>query len=144
MATMTAAERREQEKAAFDAYMDECPTHQLMGIIGNKWSMLVLLDLAHGTRRYAEIGRALPGVSAKMLTQTLRSLERDGFVARSVTPSVPVQVEYALTLLGERIVPLLASIREWADRHIGEVHAARERYVEGAGQAVGADGRSLG
>ncbi|GAA4316752.1 winged helix-turn-helix transcriptional regulator [Actinomadura luteofluorescens] len=144
MATMTAAERREQDKAAFDAYMDGCPTHQLMGIIGNKWSMLLLSDLAHGTRRYAEIGRALPGVSAKMLTQTLRSLERDGFVARSVTPSVPVQVEYTLTLLGERIVPLLTSIQEWAGRHIEEIHAARERYGEGAGQEVGADCRSLG
>ncbi|NDU74001.1 transcriptional regulator [Actinomadura sp. DSM 109109] len=140
MATMTAAERREQEKAAFDAYIDECPTHHLMGIIGNKWSMLVLLDLAGGARRYAEVGRALPGVSAKMLTQTLRSLERDGFVARSVTPSVPVQVEYTLTLLGERIVPLLNSIRDWADRHMDEIHAARER----AGQGAGADGRSLG
>ncbi|MGI5205840.1 winged helix-turn-helix transcriptional regulator [Spirillospora sp. CA-108201] len=79
-----------------------------------------------------------------MLTQTLRSLERDGFVARSVTPSVPVQVEYTLTLLGERIMPLLASIRAWADRHIGEIHAARGRYGEGAGQAAGTDGRSLG
>ncbi|MES9603007.1 MULTISPECIES: winged helix-turn-helix transcriptional regulator [Actinomadura] len=128
MATMTAAERREQEKAAFEAYMDGCPTHQLMGIIGNKWSMLVLTELARGTRRYAEVSRALPGVSAKMLTQTLRSLERDGLVARSVTPSVPVQVEYTLTLLGERIVPLLTSIKEWAGRHIDEINASRERY----------------
>ncbi|WP_433475364.1 winged helix-turn-helix transcriptional regulator [Spirillospora sp. CA-142024] len=128
MATMTAAQRREKEKAAFDAYMDACPTHQLMGIIGNKWSMMVLSDLAHGARRYAEVGKALPGVSAKMLTQTLRSLERDGFVARTVTPSVPVQVEYTLTLLGERIVPLLTSMQEWANRHIGEIQAARDQY----------------
>ncbi|MBX6768143.1 MAG: helix-turn-helix transcriptional regulator, partial [Actinomadura rubrobrunea] len=79
-------------------------------------------------RRNAERGRALPGASAKMLTQTLRALERDGFVTREVTPAVPVRVRYALTPLGERIVPLLAAIKQWADEHIDEIHAARARY----------------
>ncbi|TDD89545.1 transcriptional regulator [Actinomadura darangshiensis] len=137
MVTMTAAQRREREKAAFDAYMDACPTHQLMGIIGNKWSTMVLMDLAHGARRYAEVSNALPGVSAKMLTQTLRSLERDGFVTRTVTPAVPVQVEYTLTLLGERIVPLITSMQEWADRHMDEIDAARKNYDDGRHLASG-------
>ncbi|MWA06917.1 transcriptional regulator [Actinomadura sp. LD22] len=128
MTTMTAAERRREAKAAFDSYMDDCPTHDVLGVIGNKWTSVVLFQLTQGPRRYADIARALPGVSAKMLTQTLRSLERDGFVARSVTPSVPVQVEYALTLLGERLVPLLASVRHFAEYSIAEIRAAREHY----------------
>ncbi|GLZ13790.1 transcriptional regulator [Actinomadura sp. NBRC 104425] len=128
MATMTAAQRREAAKAAFDEYMAMCPSHQLLEIIGSKWVSLVLSRLADGPLRYAELARALPGASAKMLTQTLRTLERDGFVARDVTPAVPVQVSYSLTPLGERIVPLLAAIKAWADEHIGQIHAARDRY----------------
>ncbi|TYB49176.1 helix-turn-helix transcriptional regulator [Actinomadura chibensis] len=128
MTTMTAAQRREREKAAFDAYMEACPTHQLVGILGNKWSTMVLGRLAGGARRYAELARTMPGVSAKMLTQTLRSLERDGLVSRAVTPSVPVQVEYTLTPLGERIIPLVTAMHEWADRNIDEINASRARY----------------
>ncbi|GAA1843118.1 winged helix-turn-helix transcriptional regulator [Actinomadura bangladeshensis] len=128
MATMTAAQRREQERAAFGAFMETCPMNQLLGIVGRQWSTMVLWELAAGPRRYAEVSRALPGVSAKMLTQTLRSLERDGFVARTVTPSVPVQVEYALTPLGDRIIPLIATMIDWANHHIGDVHAARARH----------------
>jgi DNA-binding HxlR family transcriptional regulator len=132
MTTMTAAERRREAKAAFDSYMDSCPTHDVLGVIGNKWTSVVLFQLTQGPRRYADLARALPGVSAKMLTQTLRSLERDGFVGRSVTPSVPVQVEYTLTLLGERLVPLLASVRHFAEHNIAEIQASRERYDDAA------------
>lgn len=102
--------------------------NQLLGVVGKQWSTLILWELARGPRRYAEVSRAMPGVSAKMLTQTLRSLERDGFVARTVTPAVPVQVEYALTPLGDRIVPLIATMIDWANRHMDDVHDARERY----------------
>ncbi|MFD0684079.1 winged helix-turn-helix transcriptional regulator [Actinomadura fibrosa] len=130
MTTMSAARRREVAKAAFDAYMDDCPTGRLRAIIANKWSSMVLFRLADGTRRYAELARDLPGVSAKMLTQTLRSLERDGFVTRSVTPSVPVQVEYTLTVLGERLIPLLDAMRHWAEANMDEVLAARAHYDE--------------
>jgi DNA-binding HxlR family transcriptional regulator len=128
MATMTAAQRREQERAAFGAFMETCPMNQLLGIVGRQWSTMVLWELATGPRRYAEVGRAMPGVSAKMLTQTLRSLERDGFVARTVTPSVPVQVEYALTPIGDRIVPLIVTMIDWANRNIDDVRAARARH----------------
>ncbi|XRQ07068.1 winged helix-turn-helix transcriptional regulator [Actinomadura welshii] len=128
MATMTAAQRREREREAFDAFMETCPMNQLVGIVGRQWTTMVLYELAAGPRRYAEISRAMPGVSAKVLTQTLRSLERDGFVARTVTPSVPVQVEYALTGLGERIMPLIMSMLQWANHHIDEVYEARRRH----------------
>lgn len=128
MATMTAAQRREQDKAAFNAYLDACPTAALRGLLGNKWNSLILMELRQGTRRYAALGRALPSASAKMLTQTLRALERDGFVERAVTPSVPVQVEYALTPLGERLCSLLDHVREWADANFDDVQAARVRY----------------
>ncbi|MDL4818192.1 winged helix-turn-helix transcriptional regulator [Actinomadura opuntiae] len=128
MTTQTAAERRQEAKAAFDSYMESCPTHDLLGVIGNKWTSMVLYQLTQGSRRYAELARALPGVSAKMLTQTLRSLERDGFVARAVTPSVPVQVEYTLTLLGERLVPLLDAVRHFAEHNIDEIRSARDHY----------------
>ncbi|QKW39915.1 helix-turn-helix transcriptional regulator [Actinomadura sp. NAK00032] len=138
MATMTAAQRREQERAAFGAFMEACPMNQLLGVVGRQWSTMVLWELARGPRRYAEIGRAMPGVSAKMLTQTLRSLERDGFVGRTVTPSVPVQVEYALTPLGDRIVPLIATMVDWANEHMGEVHAARAHHDAASAQAASA------
>ncbi len=128
MTTTTAAQRHEQAKAAFEAYLAACPTRALIGIIATKWSSMVLLDLAGGPRRYADLARARPGASAKMLTQTLRSLERDGLVSRRVTPAVPVRVEYALTPLGDRLVPLLHSLREWAEHNMDEVRAARERH----------------
>ncbi|GAA2126120.1 winged helix-turn-helix transcriptional regulator [Actinomadura napierensis] len=128
MTTQTAAERRQEDKVAFDAYMEQCPTHDLLGVIGNKWTSMVLYQLTRGPRRYAELARALPGVSAKMLTQTLRSLERDGFLARAVTPSVPVQVEYTLTLLGERLVPLLDAVQHFAEHNIDEIRASRDHY----------------
>ncbi|WP_245679455.1 winged helix-turn-helix transcriptional regulator [Actinomadura hibisca] len=125
---MTAAQRRARAKAEFEEYMAACPTQQLMATLGNKWSSMLLLRLADGPRRHADLARAVPGVSAKMLTQTLRLLERDGFVARTITPSVPVQVDYALTGLGESVLPLVEHVRDWADRYIDDVHAARSRY----------------
>lgn len=78
--------------------------------------------------RYSELSRRLAGVSQKMLTQTLRSLERDGLVSRTVTPSVPVRVDYALTPLGRTLMPLVAHIKEWAECHMDEVAAARTEY----------------
>ncbi|MBA8950622.1 DNA-binding HxlR family transcriptional regulator [Actinomadura namibiensis] len=128
MTTMTAAQRRARAKTEFEAYMAACPTQQLMTTLGNKWSTMLLLALAPGPRRYADLAREMPGVSAKMLTQTLRLLERDGFVARTVTPAVPVQVDYSLTGLGERAIPLVEQVRDWAEANISDVHAARARH----------------
>src|SRR6478736_2025033 len=101
MATMTAAQRREQARVEYDAFIRSCPTNQLLDRISDKWVSLVVaaLALAHGPLRYSDLGRRLAGVSPKMLTQTLRSLERDGIITRTVTPSVPVRVDYELTPL---------------------------------------------
>jgi len=132
MATRTAAERREDARRAYDAYLAECPARQLLDRISDKWVTLVLNALADGPRRYAELGRKVAGVSQKMLTQTLRGLERDGLVTRTVTPSVPVRVDYALTPLGVSLLPVVRAIKEWADTHIEEVASARERYDGGA------------
>ncbi|WP_369391091.1 winged helix-turn-helix transcriptional regulator [Streptomyces sp. CG1] len=128
MATTTAAQRREQARADYDAFLRECPTNQLLGRLSDKWVSLVVAALAAGPRRYSDIGRRIAGVSPKMLTQTLRTLERDGIITRTVTPSVPVRVDYALTPLGADLAGLLTAVKEWAETHFEEVRAARERY----------------
>ncbi|MFI6924941.1 winged helix-turn-helix transcriptional regulator [Nonomuraea spiralis] len=128
MATTTAAQRRDQDRLAFDAYFAECPSRKLLDRLSDKWVTLVLSALARGECRYSDLARRIAGVSQKMLTQTLRGLERDGLVARRVTPQVPVRVDYALTPLGESLMPLVAAIKSWAEEYIEDVEAARERY----------------
>ncbi|MFF0729425.1 winged helix-turn-helix transcriptional regulator [Streptomyces sp. NPDC004134] len=128
MATTTAAQRRDQERFAYDAFMRDCPTNQLLGRLSDKWVSLVVAALAGGPRRYSDLRRKIAGVSPKMLTQTLRTLERDGILTRAVTPSVPVRVDYELTALGRSLAGLLTAVKDWAEEHIEEVHAARERY----------------
>lgn len=132
MATRTAAQRREEARTAYDAFLRECPTNQLLGRLTDKWVSLVLSALREGPMRYSELGRRIAGVSQKMLTQTLRSLERDGLVARTVTPAVPVRVDYELTELGHSLSDLLYAVKGWAETHFDQVHEARERYDEEA------------
>jgi DNA-binding HxlR family transcriptional regulator len=128
MATMTAAQRREQARAEYDAFIKGCPTNQLLDRLSDKWVSLVVAALAPGPLRYSDLGRKLAGVSPKMLTQTLRSLERDGLLTRTVTPSVPVRVDYELTALGHSLSLLLVAVKDWAESHIEEVREAREHY----------------
>ncbi|MFF4113397.1 winged helix-turn-helix transcriptional regulator [Streptomyces sp. NPDC001714] len=128
MPTTTAAQRREQARVEYDAFIRACPTNQLLDRISDKWVSLVVCALSPGPMRYSELARKIAGVSPKMLTQTLRSLERDGILARTVTPSVPVRVDYELTPLGLSLSLLLAGVKDWAETHIEEVHEARERY----------------
>lgn len=125
---MTAAQRREQARADYDAFLRECPTNQLLGRLSDKWVSLVVAALATGPMRYSDLGRKIAGVSPKMLTQTLRTLERDGIISRTVTPSVPVRVDYELTPLGGSLAALLTAVKDWAETHFEEVRAARERY----------------
>ncbi|GAA4066244.1 helix-turn-helix domain-containing protein [Streptomyces shaanxiensis] len=133
MATKTAAQRREQARIEYDAFLKSCPTNQLLDRISDKWVSLVVAALATGPMRYSDLGRKIAGVSPKMLTQTLRSLERDGLLTRSVTPSVPVRVDYELTTLGDNLARLLTAVKDWAETHFDEVREARERYdTEGA------------
>jgi DNA-binding HxlR family transcriptional regulator len=128
MATRTAAQRRHDEALAYQEYVRSCPTHRLLDRIGDKWVGLVLVALADGPRRYGGLTRAVPGASQKMLTQTLRALERDGLVERTVTPSVPVRVDYRLTPLGESLHTLMGAINDWAGRHMADVDQARAEY----------------
>ena len=125
MATRTAAQRREESKRAYDAMMAGCPTRQLLDVLADKWVTLVLAALSAGPRRHGELRSEIAGVSQKMLTQTLRGLERDGLVTRTVTAAVPVRVDYALTALGEDLAPVLGAIKTWAEAHMDDVAAAR-------------------
>lgn len=129
MPTMTAAQQREQAKVAYDAFFAECPSRQLLDRLSDKWVALVLAALAEeGTMRYSALARRLAGVSQKMLTQTLRSLERDGLVTRTVTPTVPVTVDYDLTPLGASLDGIMRHLKGWAESHMDEVRSAREEY----------------
>ncbi|GAA1666608.1 helix-turn-helix domain-containing protein [Fodinicola feengrottensis] len=128
MATLSAAGRRDAESRDYNANLAECPGHQLLATLSDKWVTLVLSALADGPLRYSGISRIVAGASQKMLTQTLRKLERDGLVARSVTPSVPVRVDYELTALGESLLPVQRAIKTWAETHIEDVATAREAY----------------
>ena len=130
MPTMTAAQRRAAEKADYDVFLAECPSRQLLDRISDKWATLVLVGLQDGPQRYSELARRIAGVSQKMLTQTLRDLERDGLVARTVTPSVPVRTDYELTPLGGSLLETLRHLKEWAEAHMPDVDRARATYDE--------------
>ena len=135
MATASASQRRQQAKRAYDAFMAECPTRQLVDSVSDKWVGLVLCALGEGAKRHSELARRIAGVSQKMLTQTLRLLERDGLVARTVTPSVPVRVDYELTPLGRTLLPVMLGIKDWAEAHMDQVNTARHAYDEAHGSA---------
>ncbi|QHE69989.1 Transcriptional regulator, HxlR family [Rhodococcus sp. WAY2] len=109
-------------------YLANCPSRQLLDRISDKWVSLILVALGEGSRRYSELARELAGVSQKMLTQTLRALERDGLVAREVTAAVPVRVDYELTELGRSLLPILRAVKQWAEHNMDDVTTARERY----------------
>ena len=142
MPTMSAAEKRAQAKVQYDAFLAGCPSRQLLDRISDKWVTLILAalggdgphpsgrDHVGGPRpmRYSELSRRLAGVSQKMLTQTLRSLERDGLLTRTVTPTVPVTVTYELTDLGLSLDGVMRDIKVWAEAHMDEVLANREQY----------------
>jgi DNA-binding HxlR family transcriptional regulator len=130
MPTMTAAQTREQAKADYDAFLAGCPSRQLLSRISDKWVALILAALdgdgESRSMRYSELSRRLAGVSQKMLTQTLRSLERDGLLTRTVTPTVPVTVTYELTELGLSLQDVMRGFKAWAEQHMDEVLANRE------------------
>jgi DNA-binding HxlR family transcriptional regulator len=145
MATMTAAEKRAQAKAEYDAFLASSRSRILLDRISDKWVTLVLCALGGGSNqhgdgshqpgtdeprpvRYSELSRQIAGVSQKMLTQTLRSLERDGLVTRTVTPTVPVTVTYELTDLGLSLRQMIRGVKGWAETHMDDVLAHRATY----------------
>lgn len=111
-----------------DTYSAPCPSRAALDRIADKWTALIVGVLANGTLRFSELREAVDGISEKMLTQTLRSLERDGLVSRTVHPTVPPRVEYRLTELGRTLEAPLGAVRDWAERYINDVNAARAAY----------------
>ncbi len=105
-----------------------CPSRQVLDRIGDRWTVLAFVHLQSGPLRFSELARRIEGISQKMLTQTLRGLERDGLVRRTVHPEVPPRVEYALTDLGRTLSGPIAALDTWARTHLPDVLAARERY----------------
>jgi len=113
----------------FDAFSASCPSRRLLDTIGDKWASLTIVALGLGGRmRYSQLAARIDGVSQKMLTQTLRGLERDGLLNRTVTPSVPVRVDYELTPLGVSLLEPISHLKAWAEAHMPEVDAARTIY----------------
>lgn len=114
----------------WDPYAGPCPTRDLLDLVGDKWSMLVVGILADaGTLRFGEVRARIVGISEKMLTQTLRGLERDGLVTRTVYAEVPPRVEYALTDLGVSLRTPMRALERWAIDHMDAVMAARDAYA---------------
>ncbi|WP_460511236.1 winged helix-turn-helix transcriptional regulator [Frigoribacterium salinisoli] len=111
-----------------DPYVAGCPSRRLLDRIGDRWTVLVVGTLAPGPRRFSEIRRQIQGISQKMLTQTLRALERDGLVTRTVHAEVPPRVVYELTEAGRTLQGPLAALQAWAVEHYGQVAEAHDRY----------------
>jgi DNA-binding HxlR family transcriptional regulator len=113
---------------AWTVFNSNCPTRQVLDCIADKWTVLIIRRLSEGTLRFAQLRRAVDGISQKVLTNTLRTLERDGIVTRRIYASVPPKVEYSLTGLGRSLCDLVGGICTWAEDNIEQVQAARERY----------------
>ena len=127
MTTSTAADRRRRAATAYNAELADCPGHQVLAILSGKWTPLIVEALADGPLRFGELARRVVGVTHKMLTQTLRELERDGLVTRTLGPANPVRVDYALTALGQELLVLQRQVLDWAHRHAPAIAAARAR-----------------
>ena len=114
-------------------YAENCPTRRALDMIADRWTVLVIGMLADVPKRFSAIQRRIGGISQKMLTQTLRELERSGIVSRTVYAEVPPRVEYELTSLGETLCAPIKAIREWAESNIAAVNRAQSMYDERVG-----------
>lgn len=119
----------------YDVLAAACPTRQIVDRLGDKWSLLVLYALEGGTLRFQELRRTVDGISQKMLTQTVRGLERDGLVERTIHAVIPPRVDYSLTPLGQSLSSRIAELRVWAYAHLHEVDEARAAFDRRAGLA---------
>jgi DNA-binding HxlR family transcriptional regulator len=111
-----------------NAYASACPTRLVLDRVADKWTVLILGLLARGPVRFNRLRREVEGVSQKVLSQTLKGLERDGLVSRRAFATVPVTVEYAITPLGETLAAAVDALRLWAESSVEEVLAAQRRY----------------
>ena len=105
-----------------------CRAREVLQRVGDKWSVLVIDLLGQGTRRFTELHRAIDGITGRMLTVTLRGLERDGIVTRTIHPVIPPRVEYALTPMGRTLLDTIGQLVAWTDSHLPEIEAARAAY----------------
>ena len=112
--------------------LDDCPVRRVLDQISDKWSTLLILTLSESPHRFGALRRALPDISQRMLTQTLRDLQRDGMVSRHVHPTVPPSVEYRLTPLGQSFLTPLEGLIHWAEAHFGAIEKARESFEQDA------------
>ncbi len=126
MATITTTDSK--TASMWNVYDAACPTRLVLNRITDKWTVLAVNALAQDTKRFSTLQREIGGVSQKMLTQTLRGLERDGLVTRTIYPTVPPKVEYTLTPLGRTLLGLVDAIRVWSENHIEGVLQAQKLY----------------
>lgn len=106
------------------------PIREVLDRVGDKWSTLIVLRLGNGTRRFNELHREIDGISQRMLTLTLRALERDGLVTRTVFPTVPPRVDYELTSMGRTLLNPISALHEWAVAHRDDIRQSRARHDE--------------
>jgi DNA-binding HxlR family transcriptional regulator len=117
---------------ALDPYSAGCPTRHILDLIGDRWTVLLVGSLSDGPMRFSALLRHIEGISQKMLTQTLRELERDGLVARTVHAGPPVRVEYELTDAGRTLQDPLRALEQWSIAHFGQVRDSQEIYASRA------------
>jgi len=117
-------------RKALEGGYANCPIRDILDRLADRWSLLVLIHLHDGTLRFSDLRRAIGDISQRMLSLTVRRLEQDGFLSRTVYPTVPPRVDYTLTDLGRSILEPVGALVDWAAAHRDEIHAARERAVE--------------
>jgi DNA-binding HxlR family transcriptional regulator len=119
-----------------DAFDPDCPTRLVLDRVGDKWTVLVIDALSDGPLRFTQLRDRIGGVAPKVLTQTLRTLERDGLLTRTVHAQVPPRVDYEVTELGRSLSGPLATLTDWAETHVGRILRAREEYERAAVEAA--------
>ncbi len=119
---------KEHPTARASVYSQQCPSRELLVRVADKWAAIVIVTLDERPYRFGELRRRVEGISQKMLTQTLRNLERDGLVNRKVFTTSPIQVEYSLTPLGRELTVVLQPLLAWAEAHVPDILAHRVRH----------------
>ncbi len=124
------------ENPDLEGFINHCPIRNVLDRLGDQWTILVLLELAKGTCRFTVLRRAIPDISPRMLSLTVRRLEQDGLISRQVFPTIPPRVEYSITPLGKSFMDSLTGVVHWAAEHFSEVLAARDAYTPPAAEPI--------
>lgn len=120
--------RKKEEK---NSIIEICPVRNVVARFGNKWALLVILVLSEtGSIRFNHLGKLIPDISTKVLSNTLRTLEADDLVKRTVFPEVPIRVEYELTKIGKSLVPIIISLTEWAQKNMKSIIKHRKQFED--------------